>query len=95
MTIRDWQIQNMYEAESARLWELQNQEPAFDVKGASKELEEALKLLYKVEDLISSAANIAADNPEEDKIMSLLYELDKFDSSINMVIDDLGVRKKC
>lgn len=89
----DWQLDNMYETESSRLWELQNQEPEFDVYGVYNKLDEARRLLYKVEDLISKAADKAEGYPEEDKVMSLLCELDKLDFAVNTVIDDLGVSK--
>lgn len=88
--LADWQLDAMYGAESARMWEMQNH--GFDPYPAAHKLSDALSVLHRTESLIGSAADKAAGQPEEEKIMSLMYDIEQIESAIADIIhNDLGV----
>lgn len=92
--VANWQLDAMYGAESARLWEMQNQ--GFNPYPAAYKLSDALSALHKADSLIGSAAEKAEGQPEEEKIMSLLYDMEQIENAIAGIIhDDLGVNLTC
>lgn len=92
--VASWQLDSMYEAESARLWEMQNQ--GFDPYPAAYRLSDALDALHKAESRIEAAAEKAEGQPEEEKIKSLLYDIEQIENAIaDIILNDLGVNLTC
>lgn len=95
MTYQEWQLDNMIGGEAAREWEELNKVD-FDPYPAAHKLDDALLTLYHVESLIEAAAEKVQDRPEEDKILSLLYEIEQVENAVSDIIHkDLGVNIVC
>ena len=80
MTVIGYPIQNidaMYEAESARMWEEQNMPTDTEMLHlAAKSLRLAATDLDTTCDLVNEAAEAIVDTPEGDKIASILGEME-------------------
>ena len=91
-TYQEWQLDNMIGGEAAREWEEMNRID-FDPHPAAYRLSDAISAIIKAQSLIKAAAEKVYDRPEEDKILSLVYELEQVENAAAHIIhDDLGVQ---
>ena len=91
-TYQEWQLDNMIGGEAAREWEEMNRVD-FDPYPTVNKLSDAISTIIKAEGLLKTAAERAQDRPDEDKILSLLYDLEQVENAVaNIIHDDLGVQ---
>ena len=83
----DWQLDHMYEAEGARIWEEQNREmPVSDIDYA---LGDAWTQLCTVCDKLAEAAEHADGFPVEQRIMSMLSGVEEMQDEIRRMREKL------
>lgn len=87
------ELDRMYEAESARLWEELNnfEEPEFDPHLVLESLDDALSHVSQAVSNLNSAAKSLKGTPYEDRIGSLVMELESVYSYIE---DEIAYIKK-
>ena len=94
-TYQEWQLDNMIGGEAAREWEEMNRID-FDPYPAAYKLSDAISSIIKAQSLIREAAEKVYDRPEEDRILSLLYDLEQVENAAADIIhNDLGVQLIC
>ncbi len=77
-TVADWQLDLMYESESARMWEEQNTPTDGEkLRLAGKSLDYAISDLNEGCDRVNEAAELLVDTPEGDRVVSILDDMKK------------------
>lgn len=78
--MKGWQVQAMWEAESARIWEEMNKPDPCEGKmlEAAASLQVAIKHLDKAADWLADAASELMGTPMEDVVSSYTMQLENF-----------------
>lgn len=80
----DWQLDRMYETDTAAALEKAYAEP--DITEQVKELEEARRTLDRVVDNLLAAEDAIGESPLADKIRQAMYEVQDIDCDVGRII---------
>lgn len=89
MTMAAWQVQEMYEAESARIWEDLNAPDPYEklLIRAGKRLKTAIsKLELAISDVMDASSELQ-DIPEGDKVESYVTSLEEIECDLKKLKD--------
>lgn len=85
--IAAWQVDAMWEAESARIWEEMNAPDPYEnqMQTAAKSLKEAIDRLKKGTDLVAEAANDLQGTPMECLVASFTDQLEDLTNGLRQL----------
>lgn len=80
-----WEVQAMWEADTAALWERLNAPDPYEreMHDAALDMRLAIEMLNKAEDYLADAVADLSGTPMEDRIQSFLNDLEDLHSDIN------------
>ena len=90
------EVQALKEAEDARIWEELNAPDIYEkqMEDSAREMRLAVQMIDKAEDYLTDAVYAVEDTPMEDRVTSLLNDLEDLKFSIGMLAENYqkGVR---
>ena len=91
-----WEVQALKEADDARIWEELNAPDPYEkqMEDSAREMRLAVEMIGKAEDYLMDAVSAVNDTPMEDRVSSLLNDLEDLHIGIFLLAEKYqkGVR---
>ena len=91
-----WEVQALKEAEDARIWEELNAPDPYEkqMEDSAREMRLAVEMISKAEDYLMDAVSAVSGTPMEDRVSSLLNDLEDLHIAIVLLAEKYqkGVR---